>query len=419
MLFNYTAVNARGKRLTETLEAADLAAARRELMVRRLHVLELAPGKADKQEVRFGGGTAAADRQAATAGGTARTVPGAKPAELLLFVRQMAMMLRAGASVVPAIQAVREQPGRAAWHALLDDLAEAVEGGTSLRDAAANHPNCFSGIFRSIVGAGEATSTLPDSFQRLGSLLETRQRLRKRVVAALTYPCALLLLATGAVVTMTLFVLPRFADLFAMLDAELPAITRLLLGTGDWLQAWWPLVFGLPLATVSGAVIWARTPAGRRLLGRIILHIPLLGQAVAGVILSQLLLVWAALLRSHVSVLEAIRQTRELSSNVVFQDLIARVEQAVTEGRSISSVLKHFGVVPPPVVSAIATGEESGRLGESMEFVGSWTEEEADTRITALTRALEPAILLFMGLVVGTVCVAMFLPLFDIATAAG
>ena len=120
-----------------------------------------------------------------------------------------------------------------------------------------------------------------------------------------------------------------------------------------------------------------------------------------------------------VSVLDAIRQTRELSSNAVFQDLIARVEQAVTEGRSISSVLRQSSVVPPPVVSAIAVGEESGRLGESMEFVGSWTEEENDSRIAALTRVLEPAILIFMGLVVGTVCVAMFLPLFEIATAAG
>ncbi len=417
MLFNYTTVNARGKRQTAMLEAADLASAQRDLMARGLYVLELEPGKPDKSEVRPAGDLGLTDRRAPS--GAGRVAPAAKPAELLLFVRQMAMMLRAGASVVPAIQAVREQPGRPGWHALLDDLAENVQGGANLRDALAGHPRYFSGVFLSIVGAGEATGTLADSFLRLGSVLETRRRLRRRVVAALTYPCVLLLLATGVVVAMTLFVLPRFADLFAMLDAELPAITRLLLAASGQLKTRWPRGFGLPLGAVIGAGARARTPGGRRLLGRVALRVPLLGHAVAGAILSHLLLVWAALLRSHVSVLEAIRQTRELSSNAVFQDLIARVEQAVTEGRSISGVLKQSSVVPPPVVSAIAIGEESGRLGESMEFVGSWTEEENDSRIAALTRVLEPAILILMGLVVGTVCVAMFLPLFEIATAAG
>lgn len=271
----------------------------------------------------------------------------------------------------------------------------------------------------SIVGAGEATGTLADSFARLSDLLETRQRLRKRIIGALSYPCALLLLAAGVVATMMLFVLPRFTSLFAMLDVDLPAIMRLMLAAGDGIKTWWPLVFGPPAAAIAGLVFWSRTAPGRRTLGRLILRVPLLGRAVGGVILSQLLLVWAALLRSHVSVLEAIGQTRGITSNVVFARLIADVEQAVTEGRSISGVLGQSKVVPAPVVSAIAVGEDSGRLGESMEFVGKWVEEDTNGLIASLTRLLEPAILVFMGLVVGAVSVSLFLPLFEIATAAG
>ncbi|MFH1747149.1 MAG: type II secretion system F family protein [Planctomycetota bacterium] len=415
MLFSYTAVNSRGKRLTQMLNATDLAAAQHELMSRGLYVLELEQQSSEHPDKRSA--AAAPDRRRAKE--STHITPSARISELLLFTRQMTMMLKAGGSVVPAIRAIREQPGRAAWHALLDELAESVEGGNSLMDSLACHPKSFSGTFRGIIGAGEATGTLADSFTRIADLLESRQRLRKRVIGALTYPCVLMLLTICVVTTMTLFVLPRFADLFEMLDAELPMITRMLLATGGWLKTWWPPVVGLPLAILAGLISWIRTPAGQQIYGRLVLRVPLLGPAVSGVILSQLLLVWAALLRSRVSVLEAIHLTRELTTNIVFKHIISRIEQAISEGRSISSVMRQSDIIPPPVVAAIATGEESGHLGESMEFVGSWTEEETDARVAALTRVLEPCILLFMGLVVGTVCVAMFLPLFDIATAAG
>lgn len=439
MLFSYSAIDRRGARLTETLEAADLAGARQELMQRGLYVLNLQPSRSpaggwlkgrkppSRQAARLaatpGEGEAPAGEGEAPAeprkGVPAGVTPGARNSELMLFARLMAMLQKAGASVVPAIQSIREQPGRAAWQALLDDLATSVEGGATLQEALSRHPNCFPGIMRSLIGAGEATGSLAEAFTRLADLLEARQRIRKRIIGALGYPCVLLLLAAGVVTTMTLFVLPRFATLFGMLNAQLPAITRYMLAMGTHLKTWWPAVLGLPIAAVVALILWSRTQGGRATLGRLILRVPLLGRAVAGVLLSRLLLVWSALLRSHVSVLDAIAQTRDLTANPVFVRLIADVEQAVTEGRSISGVLKQYAVVPPPVVSALATGEESGRLGESMEFVGLWVEEDTNGLIAALTRVLEPSILIVMGLVVGSVCVSLFLPLFDLATAAG
>jgi len=409
MIFSYTAVDSRGQRLTETLEATDLAEAQRELMQRGLFILKIEARRSHKSHA--GPGQKAEERRPRG--------PRIRAAELLLFVREMAMMQQAGAPVVSALRAMREQPGRPVWHALLDALAERVEGGMTLHEAMAHHPHVFSGTIRSIVGAGEATGTLSESFSRLSSLLETRQRIRKRVISALSYPAALLVLATGVIIAMTTFVLPRFASLFSMLDARLPTMTQFLLAAAGWMKTGWPVAIGVPLVGAAALVMWARTPGGRRRLQCLSLKLPLVGRVVTSVILSRVLLVWAWMLRSHVSVLDAIRQTREATSHVVFLKLIDDVEQAVTEGRSISAVLRQSRVVPAPVVSAIAVGEDSGRLGESLEFVGRWMEEEANTAVTALTRMLEPAILVMMGLVVGAVCVALFLPLFDIATAGG
>ena len=304
MKFSYAAIDRRGQRRAEMLEAPDLAAAQQDLTQRGLFVLELESHEAGRSTTLVGKPPVApgdppspetrAPRSLAYASGSVR-VPSARPRELLLFARQMAMLQRAGASVVPAIHAVAEQPGRAGWQVLLNDLADNVEGGLSLQEALARHPRCFSGVVCSIVGAGEATGTLADSFTRLSDLLETRQRLRKRIIGALSYPCALLLLAAGVVATMMLFVLPRFTSLFAMLDVDLPAITRLMLAAGDGIKTWWPLVFGLPAAAIAGLVFWSRTAPGRRTLGRLILRVPLFGRAVGDEIGTQVLRVWEAL----------------------------------------------------------------------------------------------------------------------------
>jgi type II secretory pathway component PulF len=416
MLFVYTALNARGERISETLEAPDLSHAQQELLRRGLCVLECEP----RRRRTFGGGARSAapvDRSAFQNGpqGGLR----ARGGELTSFVRQLSMMLRAGASVVPALRAIEEQAGRAAWRAVLADLGDRVEGGATLHDALAAYPRIFPSALRSIVAAGESTGALADSFLRLTLLLEARQRLRRRVGGALVYPAMLMLMAAGVLATMMFFVLPRFRQLFEMLHTPLPALTQLLLDASNWLRIWWAPAVGIPLAAFVAGVLWLRTPLGRAVFGTLLLRVPLIGRAVAGVALAQLLQTWAALLRSRVSLLEAVQQTRDATSNPVFRDLVHRIEESIVQGRSMSGVLRASGLVPPTIVSTIATGEESGKLGEALEFVGGWIEEENDALMRAITRLLEPAILVVMGVVIGGVAISLFLPLFDIATAAG
>lgn len=417
MLYAYTAINSGGKRLSDRLEAGDRNEAHRALTRDGLFVLSLKPLE-DEPTQREAGGLLISGSQTRTAS-TANVEPRARNSEVLMFARQMSMMLRAGAAVVPAIEAINEQPGRAPWHALLRDLAERVEGGSTLHEALARHSRYFNGMMVNMIAAGEGTGTLADAFSRLSSVLESKIRIRKRVVSSLTYPAVLMLLATAVIITMTTFVLPRFSSLFEMLDSELPAITQVMLTASDWGRTHWPVALTTVAVPLTLGLLFVLSNKGRVQISRRIVRAPVIGRVFCGVILAQLLQMWAALLRSRVSLLDAIQQARDSTRNVAFGELLADLEQAVTEGRAMAPVLKQSGLVPAPVVSAIATGEESGRLGEAMEFVGGWLEEENNIRIETITRALEPGILCVMGLVVGGVCIGLFLPLFDIATAAG
>lgn len=407
MLFRFLAVDMRGQKLTDTLEAADLAAAQQELMRRGLMVMKLDETPATRGTLGFG------------AGGAKNAKPGATSRELANFSRQMAMMLRAGASVVPAMQAICEQPGRARWKALLEDLSERVEAGNTLKESMARHPSVFSSSLRTIIAAGEATGSLGESFARISQLLDARLRMRKSVVGALVYPAMLFMMAGSVTSTMTFFVLPRFTQLFKMLNTPVPALTQFMLDTSDAVQKWWlPLILA-PLAAISLATIWARSERGRELLSSFLLRIPLIGSAISGVLLASILNIWSALLRSKVPLLDAVREARGAVGNPQFRRLIDDIEDSITQGRGMTAVLKQSRLVPSTIAATLHIGEESGKLGDAMEFTAAWLEEENDALIKTITRALEPAILIIMGIVVGGVCVSLFLPLFDIATAAG
>lgn len=411
MIFDFVALDGRGEKLRESIDAEDLAAAQNELLKRGLFLLSIEPGRAKS---RF----AAAERSPDIVPRDA-PAPRCRLSELALFTRQMSMMLRAGASVVPALRAIQDQSARPRWKAIVGELADRVEAGASLRDAMARAPRIFSGQVRSLIGAGEATGTLADAFARAATMLAARVRSRRAVISALAYPAVLTLMSVTVLITMTLFVLPRFAQLFAMLDTPLPGVTRFLLTASAALKDHWMLLVPAPVVPALLVGLWLRSHVGRAAVGVALVRLPLIGRVVRGLILAQLLQLWAALLRSRVPLLEAVQQTREASSNPLFRQLVADIEQAVVEGRSLPMVLKRSGLVPPPVIAAVATGEESGRLGESMEFVGAWLEEENETLLATLTRTIEPAILIVMGTLVGGVAVALFLPLFDVATAAG
>ena len=270
-----------------------------------------------------------------------------------------------------------------------------------------------------MVAAGEATATLAVTFARLCKLAQQQQQVRRVVRGALIYPIVLCVLLVAVVAVLLFFVAPRFRMLFVNLDSTLPALTGLLFDVSEALRSSWPIVVGSLVVVVVAAVLLLRRRATRDRLAELVLRLPLLGRLTSRLIFARVVRIWAAMLHCHVPLLDAIRQSRHAVSNPSFLRLIDEVEETVAAGGRIGQALSATGLADPIVVSALRTGEENGRLTEATDFVSDWMDDDNATTVQNITRLAEPTLLAVMGVIVGLVAIALFLPLFDMATAAG
>lgn len=339
--------------------------------------------------------------------------------DLILFTRQMKMLLESGSPLVPALTAAEQQTTRPFVRALVQRLRERVEQGDSLAEALEPEKEHFDPVFRSMIAAGEATATLPDVFGRLCNLAHQHQQTRKMVVGALIYPAILSILLTGVVGILLLFVVPRFKTLFTSLNSSLPATTEFLFQLSQGLRHWWPFVLGGALTVVALVILGWHLRATRTWLDEVLVRIPVVGRLVSRLILARVVRVWAAMLRCHVPLLEVIRQSREAVANAAFLRLVDQVQESVSSGGRMGDAIGATGLADPVIASAILTGEENGRLAEAADFVSSWLDEDNASMVQQVTRMAEPLLLAVMGIVVGFVAMGLFIPLFDMATAAG
>jgi len=410
MEFAFEAMNREGRVVRDRIEAEDRTQAADMLRSRNLLLLRLERARDDA------GGTMAA-RAWPLPARLADRRPGLH--DLVLFTRQMKMLLEAGAPLVPALQAIELQTHKPSFRRILRALREQLERGRSLTEALREHGQVFSPVFSSVVAAGEATAALPEAFERLSRLLHRQQQIRRSVVGATIYPAVLTLLLIGVLAVLVGFVVPRFAQLFENLNHPLPPATLALLTVSETLRAHWPLLLGGLGAATAAGVILLRQMAVQDSLEQILQRLPLIGPRLRRLELARVLRVWAALLRSHVPLLETLEHSRNTVGSVAFRRLIERVAENVAGGGRVGRSLADSGLVEPVLASAISTGEENGRLAEAVEFVSNWLDEDNAQGIQQLTRAAEPVLLACMGLIVGGVALALFVPLFDVATAAG
>ncbi|MBN1513970.1 MAG: type II secretion system F family protein [Phycisphaerae bacterium] len=336
---------------------------------------------------------------------------------LLLFTREMAMLLTSGSGVVPALAAIGRQMTRPAHRALIAQIRTDIEGGVPLADAITRHPGVFDPVYCAVVAAGEASATLPDTFVRLSEIISRRRAIVNRIIAATAYPALLTLLCSGIVCVLLFFVIPRFGGLFTSLQVPVPTSTAALLTLADALRAHWYLpAAGLALL-VTGAVTAVRTDAGRQWLADVQLVPPLLGHLASRLIQARAFRILGLLIQSHVSVLESFELARQVTRSRRFQSLFDSIVEAVSSGGSMSATLLDSGLISPTICQAIHTGEQSGALGNAVSFAADVLDEENEELLGIMTRLLEPVIIIIMGTVVGAVAVSLFMPLFDIATA--
>lgn len=405
MQFAIEAMRPDGTTVAEHVEAGDRAAAVESLRQKGLIVLRV-----DERA-----GTAPAAEPAAERWYGARV----GPRDLILFTRQMTMLLESGTPVVPALEAVAQQTARPVMRQVLHRLRQRVEEGERLSEALQAERRHFDPVFRSMIAAGEATAALPQVFARLCALAQQQQQTRKMIVGALLYPTLLSLLLVGVVAVLLFFVVPRFTQLFAGLRSPLPATTALLFDASHWLMRAWPYLLGAVAVAGVGLGVGLRLPAARARVDEVLLRLPVVGRLLTRLIFARVVRVWAAMLRCHVPLLETIRQSKESTTNRVILRLLDEVEEAVAGGGRVGQATAATGLADPVIVSALRTGEDNGRLAEAIDFVSEWLDEDNRQLVQQVTRLAEPLLLVVMGLVVGFIAMALFVPLFDLATAGG
>lgn len=339
--------------------------------------------------------------------------------DLVVFTRQMKMLLESGAALVQALEAIERQTVKPALARMVSTIREDVENGVSLSAALAKHPGTFTNVFLAMIASGEATATLPDAFARLSTMAERQQSVQRMIISALAYPAILSVLCVGVVIVMLTVVVPRFRDLFTSLNSPLPATTAVVMQASDFLTTYWPYVAGGIAGSIAAVVVLLRRRDVRMWISQRIYGLPLIGRIASRLTVARVLRMWAAMLRSHVPLMETIRQSQVAVRNPIMLETLRKIEDSLASGGRMGRTLAQASLVEPVVASAISTGEENGRLAESVEFVSSWMDEENTQLVTAATRIVEPTVLAGMGVVVGLVAMALFLPLFDMATMGG
>jgi type II secretory pathway component PulF len=269
-----------------------------------------------------------------------------------------------------------------------------------------------------MVGVGEVTGKLPEVFDRLSILAQRRYNFRKTLVSALVYPAIVGALSFTVVSVLLGFVVPRFRELFLGLNAELPTSTRILLACSDGFVTYWPVLLAITAGLGVAGFVMIRNEPCRRRAGTAMLNMPFVGVLLARLIFATILQVWAAMLQSRVPLLDALEKSKDAVRNAAFLELIDNVQAAVSSGGRVGETLAGSPFVDPMLAAAITTGEDNGHLAEAVEFSSVCADDDNTQLITTLTRIAEPVFIALLGLMVGTVAMSLFLPMFDIAGAA-
>lgn len=341
-----------------------------------------------------------------------------KPKILMIFTRQLATLIDSGLPLLRSLNVLGKQERDATLKKTTQSLADAVQSGNTFSDALAQHPRIFNELYVSMVKAGELGGVLEVVLSRLAEFQEKAQKIKNKVKSAMVYPAIVMTMAMAILSFLLVFIVPRFEAIFHDMlgDKPLPGITLFVIGTSNLVKDNWAIILGVLLALMLGMKLLGRTDAGRRLLDRLKLHLPLFGDLIRKTAISRFSRTLGTLVTSGVSILQALNITRSTAGNAIISDAIGQVHDRVKEGESIVQPLETSGAFPPMVVSMIDVGEETGQLPEMLLKIADVYDDEVDNSVAGLTSALEPLMILFLALVVGTIVIALFLPLISIVT---
>jgi len=335
--------------------------------------------------------------------------------DITIFSRQFATMISSGLPVVQSLNILFKQTESAGLRNIIKEVRTDVEGGTPLSDAMAKHPHTFDGLYVNLVRAGEVSGSLENILERVASYLEKNAELRGKIKGAMTYPTIVLVIALGITYFLLTTIVPQFAGLLIATGGDLPVLTQALIAISNFVQGtgWIILVF-IALMVFAYRQIY-RTPRGRYQIDKIKLSLPVFGNLIRKSAVASFSRTFSLLLRSGVNVVEALDITKGTANNAIVEEALNNAKLAVQKGEQISQPLAAVPqVFPPMVTSMIAIGEETGAIDSMLAKVADFYDREVDEAVSQLTAAIEPLLMVFLGGIVGTIVVGMFLPMFQI-----
>lgn len=339
--------------------------------------------------------------------------------ELAIFTQQLASLLNAGLPLVQCLEALQDQTEDPVFRIIIRDVRVDISSGNSFSSAVKKFPRSFNSLFTSMIEAGEASGALAEILSKVASYFESSVKLSKKVKSAMTYPIAVIGLAIALVNVLLIFVIPVFAAMFADFGAKLPVPTQMLIDLSNFMKAWWWAI-GLSCYGVYyfGSKFIA-TPRGRRLKDLSLVKAPIFGNLIHKIALSRFCRTYATLMRSGVPILRTLEIVASASNKVQVEDACVEIAKHVSQGGQISDVLATNPFFPPMMKHMVKAGESTGNVDGMMNKIADFYDTESEATVASLTSLIEPLLIVFLGVIVGGIVMAMFLPIFQLGAVAG
>ncbi len=395
--FIWKGVNRKGRKVKGELEADNIAIARQILERQGVTIKTLKPKPKDLLEY----------------------VPvlqeKVKEKDLVLFTRQFSTMIDAGLPIIQCLEILRDQTTNKAFRKILRRVKDDVEAGATFSDALKKHPKVFDELFVNLVAAGEAGGILDVTLARLAAYLEKVAALKKKVKGAMTYPAIVVSIAVIVIAVILIYVIPVFAGLFQDAGASLPPMTQAVINLSDFTKDYfhWMVLGGILVAVLFSRI--RKTKPGKEVIDRVLLRIPVFGLLLKKVALARVTRTLGTMLGSGVPILESMDLVASTAGNVVIEKAIREAQKAVAEGKTLAEPLEDSGIFPPMVIHMVSVGEATGALDSMLSKVADFYDEEVDATVEALTSLLEPMLIVFLGVTIGGLLVAMYMPIFQLA----
>lgn len=403
-VFEYKALDERGKKVSGIVTAEGPSSARMKLIQDTIFPIEIKEASQVLKGSVFAG-------LLARFGQVGRV----DQSEVSAATRQLATLVSSGLPLVDCLQALIEQTEQAGLKRIFTQIRERVVEGESLSRAMGEHPGAFNPIFVNMVRAAESGGALDVILKRLADFSERRLKLKKRVSAAMTYPVFMLMISAMILIFLMSFVMPKVVGVFQGMELALPLATRILIAASDFLKSYWWLLILLLIASAAGFLMWIRTESGGRVWDRFRLRALLFGKLHKKTVIARFTRTLAILLRSGLPLVQALETAKLSAGNRIVEEAVEKTTRRIGEGADFAGQLKGSGVFPPLVVQLVRAGEQSGELEDMLEKAAEVYEDDVESSISSLTSIIEPTIILFMGMVVAFIVVAILLPIFDMS----